>query len=328
MPRGSGAIVVHRALEQHLADYCVRDYSPWWTLCPPALYPLMRGRTDLVHTAPDYAIFSSPPRVPLVVTFHGYMLDAFMRAHCSRLQWLHYRTGLRLYTKLALRRASAVTAVSRFIADLVVRDLGFTGHVRVIPNGIDTRVFLPRRTAIARPQVRVLFAGNLSRNKGASRLPKIAEQLPDRVEIWCATGLRGRRSPAAEKNLRVLGPIPHAAMPALYNEVDMLLLPAAREGFSLVVAEAMACGLPIVTSNTSAMPELVHDGRGGFLCPLDDPSAFATAIARLAADPALRRAMGEYNRARIENEYSLERMVQAYRELFEMALDDDRTLAN
>jgi len=321
MPRGSGAIVVHRALEQALSGYRVLDYSPWWTLFPPALSVFARGSADLFHTAPDYAVFSTPRRVPCVVTFHNYVLDSFMRAHSTRLQWLHYRTDLRLFTTLALQRARAVTAVSRFVADLIANDLGYHGFVHVIPNGIDARTFAPRPTRTGHPTIRVLFSGNLSRRKGAHLLPEIAKQLPDGIEIWCATGLRGGRSRAAEKNLRLLGPVPHAAMPELYNEVDMLLLPAAREGFGLVVAEAMACGLPIVASNTSALPELVHDGRGGILCPLDDPGAFAAAIVRLTADPALRRAMGEYNRARIESEYTLERMVRAYRELFTEVLD-------
>ena len=325
MPRGSGAIVVHRALERQLPGYRVLDYNPWWTLFPPALYAITRGSADLIHTAPDYAMFSARRNTPCVITFHGYMLDAYMRAYSSPLQWLHYRSDLRLFTKRALARARAVTAVSRFVADLIARDLGFSGNIRVIPNGVDTRLFFPRHTTVGRSTVRVLFAGNFSRNKGANMLPAVAQQLPDGIEIWCATGLRGKTAAAIRNNLILLGRIPHADMPALYNQVDMLLLPTAREGFGLVVAEAMACGLPIVASNTSTMPELIHDGRGGLLCTLDDPAGFASAIARLAAAPALRREMGEYNRARIEREYTLEQMAQAYKKVFEEALDSRGT---
>lgn len=321
VPTGSGAIVVHQTLEKAIPGYRVSGFNPWWTLFPPALPWLTRAPVDLIHTAPDYAVFLARRGSPMVVTFHNYVLDPFMRAYSSPLQWLHYRTDLRLFTKCALARAQRVTAVSRFVADLVARDLGFSGNIRVIPNGVDTKTFLPHRSAVGRATIRVLFGGNLSRRKGANLLPAIAQRLPAGIEIWCATGLRGKKPSVTHDNLRMLGHVPYADMPALYNEVDMLLMPTAREGFGLVVAEAMACGLPVIASDTSTMPELVHEGRGGFLRALDNPSGFADAIARLAAAPELRRMMGEYNRARIEREYTLESMVQAYRALFEEVLD-------
>jgi glycosyltransferase involved in cell wall biosynthesis len=83
----------------------------------------------------------------------------------------------------------------------------------------------------------------------------------------------------------------------------------------------MACGLPVVASNASSLPELVTHEKGGYLCELGDAEAFASAIARLAESPARRHEMGEYNRTRIETEYTLERMVQAYQALFEEVLD-------
>jgi glycosyltransferase involved in cell wall biosynthesis len=322
---GSGAIVVHRALERHLAGYRVQAYSPWWTLFPPALYAVARGDADLIHTVPDYAVFSMRREVPAVVTFHNYVLDNFMRDYSSPLQWLHYRTDLRLFTKRALARARCVTAVSRFVADLVARDLDFRGNIRVIPNGVDTKTFMPGRSAAGRSTIRVLFGGNLSRRKGADLLPAIAKRLPAGIELWCATGLRGEKPAVTRDHLKMVGRVPYADMPSLYNEVDILLMPTAREGFGLVVAEAMACGLPVVASNISTMPELVHEGQGGILCSLDDPSGFADAIERIAAAPELRRAMGEYNRARIERVYTLERMVQAYRTLFEEVLESRGT---
>lgn len=321
IPRGSGAIVVHRALESKLPSYRVRDYNPWLTLFPPALRAFARGTADLIHTAPDYAIFSGRRELPMVITFHNYVLDPFMRAYSSPLQWLHYRTDLRLFTKMAMARAHVVTAVSRFIADLVTNDLGFAGHIRVIPNGVDVRIFTPRKNPALHRRTRVLFAGNLSRRKGADLLPAIAQHLPPNIEIWCATGLRSPVAATAQGALKLLGRVPYSDMPALYNEVDILLMPTAREGFGLIVAEAMACGLPVVASNCSTMPELVHEGKGGYLCDLGDAAGFAIAIAQLAIAPELRSAMGEYNRTRIEQEYTLERMVNGYSALFEEVLD-------
>ena len=97
-------------------------------------------------------------------------------------------------------------------------------------------------------------------------------------------------------------------------------MPTAREGLSLSVLEAMACGLPVVASNCSSLPELIDEGKGGFLCPVGDVAAFAEKINVLADAPELRRQMGEYNRAKVEKLFTLERMVSEYRELFESLL--------
>jgi glycosyltransferase involved in cell wall biosynthesis len=106
-------------------------------------------------------------------------------------------------------------------------------------------------------------------------------------------------------------------MPELYNSVDMLLFPTVREGLSLAALEAMACGLPIITTDCASMPELVDDASGGYLCPAGDTSAFAARINELANTPILRKEMGAYNRARIEKDFTRTRMIREYLELFE-----------
>jgi Glycosyltransferase len=98
----------------------------------------------------------------------------------------------------------------------------------------------------------------------------------------------------------------------MYNYADIFLFPTRLEGFGLSVAEAMACGKPIVTTDCSSMPELVIDGKGGFLCEMDNVKDFADSIRILAEDSGLRRQMGTFNRARVIEKFSLDRMVQEY----------------
>jgi glycosyltransferase involved in cell wall biosynthesis len=109
-------------------------------------------------------------------------------------------------------------------------------------------------------------------------------------------------------------------MPNRYRRMDMLLMPTVREGFSLAVLEAMACGLPVIASRCSSLPEQIDDGKGGFLCPVGDVKAFAEKINLLAASPALRKEMGQYNRAKIEKEFPLDRMVKEYQQVFSEVL--------
>ena len=85
-----------------------------------------------------------------------------------------------------------------------------------------------------------------------------------------------------------------------------------QEGFGLSVAEAMACGKPVVTTNGSSLPELVIDEKGGFLCEMDNVKEFAESIRIIAEDASLRREMGIFNRNRVEKKFTLDRMVKEY----------------
>jgi L-malate glycosyltransferase len=316
MPTGSGAIVVHRTLERHLPGYQVQPYNPWWTLFPPALARFSRRNSAIIHTAVDYGLFLHRPPRPLVVTFHNYVLDQLMRPFSSRLQWLHYRTDLRYFTRTSLRRAAVVTAVSEATAALVREDLGYKGPIQVIPNGIDTELFKPA----ARPAgagFRALFSGNLSRRKGAHLLPQIAQLLSDDQSIVCVGAGKDGGSLAKVPRLRLQEKVPYPRMPEFYASCDAILMPTAREGMSLAVLEGMACGLPVVATDCPSMREVVADGQGGFLCPPGDVGAFAERLQSLATQPSLRRQMGEFNRARVQARHQSLDMVGRYRKLFD-----------
>jgi glycosyltransferase involved in cell wall biosynthesis len=169
-------------------------------------------------------------------------------------------------------------------------------------------------------EIRVFFSGNLIRRKGSHWLPTIAQQLQKNIRIFYTQGLRTRNNLSTHSKLQPMGSVPFHEIHKLYQEMDILLMPTVREGFGLAVAEAMACGLPVVASDCSAIPELIDHGKGGFLCPVGDVNAFAEKINLLADSPKLRREMGEYNRAKIEKMFTLDRMVKEYQELFDEVL--------
>lgn len=316
LPKGSGAIVAHATLAARMPGYRLHAYNPWLSLFPPLLWSLRDPGAQIIHTVQDYGLFFARRDQPLVLTAQNYVLDRFMRQYSSPLQRLHYATDLRWFTRRSLVMADAVTAVSGFTADVLRSDLNYTGAIEVIPNCVDSERFRPR----ARPQdgvIRVLFSGNPSLRKGIQWLRGIAKRLQPGIRILCATGLRGDGNVPAAAAIEPLGSVSYEEMPTLYNSVDMLLMPTVREGMSLAVLEAMSSGLPVVASDCSSLPEQVHHGRGGLLCPIGDEVAFADAINQLAGDAGLRRVMGEYNRTRIEEEFQMETMVRRYAELFE-----------
>jgi len=321
MATGNGAYIIHQILGNKISNYHICGYNPYWTLCPPALPFLCRrqGIPDIIHTTPDYAAFFKRGKIPLVITFQNFVLDKEAVVHGTLLQRIHHQTDLRFFTRKALSAATVVTAVSQFTAKLVKKELGYRGNVQVIYNGVDTNTFFPKQKKETE-LIKVLFSGNLTRRKGADMLPLIADKLDANIEILYTSGLRTKKKLPAHPNLKNIGAVPYSYMPKVYQDADILLFPTVREGLPLSVLEAMACGMPVAASNCSSLPELISDGKGGFLCPIGDVEAFAEKINLLADSPKLRHEMGEYNRSKVEKMFTIDRMVSEYKGLFEQAL--------
>jgi L-malate glycosyltransferase len=321
MPKGSGAFVLHKMIESHVPGYRVVDYSPWLTLLPLVLPKVIAGmHCRLIHTSPDYGIFFHRPKVPLLLTIYHYMCDAQIRPYSSFLQQTHYATDLKWFIRKSIEKCTMLTSISQYSARHTQQELNLSRDIRIIYCGVDEKRFCPAETRRQSPTVRVLFSGNMTRRKGAQWLPAISAGLDRGIMLHYTSGLRRTNLAPKARNLFDLGRIGWEQMPELYRSNDILVSPTVREGFGLSIAEAMACGLPVVASDCSAVPELVDDGKGGFLCPVGDTKAFAEKINFLAGSPELRRQMGEYNRAKVEKMFTLERMVSEYRELFESLL--------
>ena len=322
MPWGNGAYVVHKILEAQIPHYRVASYNPYWTLFPFALGRIASTKgARLIHTTPDYGIFFHKKNIPLVLTLHNYILDPWMHPYSTWAQRVHYATDLRLFTSMSLDKAAVVTAVSHYAARITQEDLGKSIPIRVIYNGIDTKLFTPARQSHSpQREIRVFFSGNLTLRKGAQWLPEIARRLNKNIRIYYTQGLRTKNDLSPAPNLQSVGAVPFEKMPDRYREMDILLMPTVREGFGLSVAEAMATGLPVVASDCSSIPELIDNSAGGFLCPVGDVDLFAEKINILADNPALRKEMGEYNRAKVERMFRLDQMADNYKQLFEEIL--------
>jgi N-acetyl-alpha-D-glucosaminyl L-malate synthase BshA len=91
-----------------------------------------------------------------------------------------------------------------------------------------------------------------------------------------------------------------ADLPELLREAAVFLLPSETESFGLAALEALACGVPVVASRVGGVPEVVEDGRTGFLCGVGDVEAMAKGTLRLLSDPALHQAHAAAARARAE----------------------------
>lgn len=172
------------------------------------------------------------------------------------------RCADRFCTRPMLRLSSQATFVSDRIAEDYFRRVSFTSPVKIIPNGVDRRVFhppLPEERAFIRQnfalraeQPVLLFVGRFVEKKGLAVIKRLAELLPE-YRFWLAG--RGVINPAlwSLPNVHVFRDRSGAALVELYHAADLLVMPSYGEGFPLVIQEAMACGLPVMCGQETAM---------------------------------------------------------------------------
>ncbi len=109
-------------------------------------------------------------------------------------------------------------------------------------------------------------------------------------------------------------------VPELVRALDVLLLPSSEEPFGRALIEAMALGVPVLATNVGGPPEIVADGREGYLLPPREPAAWARAIRRVAESPDRGLEMGRAGRRRVEQAFTVERHVAAMLDVYERAI--------
>jgi len=202
-------------------------------------------------------------------------------------------------TEMAL--ADYVLIPSDFVRQSFVEE-GFPEERLIqIPFGVDVTRFRPPEAPATHP-FRALFVGQIGLRKGVPYLLEAWRRLGWRdAELW----LVGRVLPECRPILRRYLDLPglrligHLDDPVeAYQQADVFVFPSIEEGSALVTYEALACGLPVVTTPNAG--SVARDGVEGFIVPIRDVDALAERLERLRADEGLRREMGKAARARAE----------------------------
>lgn len=279
------------------------------------------------HVARDYtlAAFAArrAPSCRLVVTRH--VLFPLGRTH-----------------RLWLSNVSRVIAVSGAVARaLRAQNIFDAEKIRVVTNGVDVRRFRNARAGLEpgraeRRPLRVGILGELSPVKGQEDFLRAAalvrERLGGAVEFVVAGGdsSRGGEYRARLERLvvelrmegcvRLLGRVVEDEVPALLASLDLFVSASRTEAFGMAMAEASACGLPVVATATEGAREIVEEGVTGLLVPVGDVPALASAVAALLEDEGRRSQLGARAGEVALERFDLPRMVEETERVYAEAL--------
>lgn len=233
----------------------------------------------------------------------------------------------------AVRLADRVMAVSQSTAkDLLTEIPEAAAKVKVVPLGVSALLKPQPRATLQNLDIKgpyFLFVGTLEPRKNLHRLLQAYAHLPadvrNQVQMVIAGG-KGwggvdARSIAAKLNIddriRVIGHVDDALLSTLYAHAMFLAMPSLYEGFGLPLVEAMARGIPVLTSNRSSMPEVA--GAAGLLVDPADVGSISNGLLSIIVDNSLRRALSE-NTLKMAEHYRWDKAAQATLEIFDEAV--------
>lgn len=262
----------------------------------------------------------------------------------KELHAIHHTPFARKSAKALLRSAAAVVANSNWTreqAQKVLRELGLdplADNVKVVPLGTDPEQFRP---GIDPKDVRTRYRLNggrwaltvarLEPYKGIdTALRAVARVRKEGIDLHYAVVGAGKKRDTYRKlaeslhianAVRFVGPVPDADLPALYNAAEVYLGVSRTdrrvqvEGFGVALAEAAACGLPVIAGRSGGLAEAVHDGETGLVVDPDDAEGVVTALGRVLADQLFARRLGQAGRKAVETYYNWDRVIRDLREI-------------
>jgi len=260
-------------------------------------------------------------------------LKVFTTLHGTDITLVGLEPSFLPLVRFSIERSDGVTAVSRFLKEKTITNYSCETDIRVIPNFVDTKFFKPSangefRKAIAPKGEKILVhTSNFRPVKRVSDTIRIFEKVqrevpsklilvgdgPDRSECERLT----RQMDLYDK-VKFLGK--QDGLVEILSSSDVFLIPSQSESFGLAALEAMACGLPVISSSVGGLPELVRHNETGFIAEIGDIDRMAKYTLELLANDKKYKIFSQNARARAVNKFDTSIVVPLYEEYYEQIL--------
>ena len=260
---------------------------------------LIGGQGDIVHLpGQDFARYALFVKKPFIVTVHDLVRSCFSFSRETIAERILLKLDLRY-----IKRASHIIATSHNTRNDLIKYLKIPiDRISVIYNGVDHSIFKPH-TIKPLGEPYIFYTGSERPRKNLGRLfeafAKLKKEFPElklvkagacgRSEKYRRDTIKKLDSLGIVQDIIFVDYIPEIDLAHYYSSAALLALPSLYEGFGLPALEAMACGCPVVTSNTSSLPEVV--GEAGIMVNPYDTDSLAQAMRQVLTDDKLRDEM-------------------------------------
>lgn len=287
------------------------------SMMPGIRSAVRRLRPDIVHAndaTSGYAVASMKDRPKLVVTVHGLGF--------SKADWAPpFRQGIEYFQTRAVERADVVVATDRRTAQEFEE---LRSDIRVIAPGVDVKTFSKNRyqrpAELTQDRFNILYVGRLTKVKGfdlaVRGVDAVAPIIRDRISLTViGSGPLAESASGTKADIRLLGELPHAKLPAYFSNADLVIQPSRSEGVPITILEAMASNTPVAATMVGGVGTCFDERH---LVPITEitPTGVATAIeyAVSNADDITKRSDNAFRKVR--DEFSWESVADKYQEIF------------
>ena len=292
-------------------------------------------KPDIIHVhAPNFfssnaIVVAQLTKIPIIATVHRAEVDAIDNPLLS-----HFR-------KFVLRRFQKIIAVSNFTKSLALKAGAEENKISVIYNSCDEELFFLRRNDdkfglrkkynLPADKKIILFAGNLIKSKGVyvliDSLKQLQLQFPNFVAIIIGQGEEYEKLYSIVKqynltdNVRFLGWLHQRELYDFYNAADVFVNPSTIEAHSVALLEAMACGVPIVASNTGGNKESIKDGINGLLFESGSENDLTEKLAKLLTNGELQQRLSDKSPKIYAEKFSTRTQIENHLKLYSLLIN-------
>jgi N-acetyl-alpha-D-glucosaminyl L-malate synthase BshA len=238
-------------------------------------------------------------------------------------------------TRFSIEQSDGVTSISDYLKERTVKEFDLRKPIEVIHNFVNCDLYQrpkevsAERRTFAPPDEKILV--HLSNFRPVKRVGDVIE-IFDRVQKVVPSRLLmigdGPDRPSAEWEVRRRGLLNRVFFLGKQDNVneklaisDLMLLPSELESFGLAALEAMACEVPTIATNAGGVPELIEDGKNGFLAPVGDIDRMARCAVEILSDEKRLREMGKLARFEAQSRFCASRIIPRYEEFYRLVLE-------